>query len=73
MPEMKSFLISPPVKEEMDAQANQEPRPIPVIITLNESKAHPDEVLEPSRNASMKSLRRERSIAGTAISISSRA
>jgi serine protease AprX len=51
MPQMKTFLISPPVREEMEAQrsAPAEPKPIPVIITLNESKDHPDASLEPAR------------------------
>ncbi|HEY4086082.1 MAG TPA: S8 family peptidase [Bryobacteraceae bacterium] len=49
---MKSFLISPPVQEEIDQQANARqttPTPIPVIITLNESKTDPAAGVEPSR------------------------
>jgi serine protease AprX len=48
MPEMKSFLVSPPVREAMQAQTA--PQPIPVIITLNESKDHPELGMTGSRD-----------------------
>src|SRR5690242_14313211 len=45
--QMKSFLISPPVQEEIGRQTK--PEPIPVIVTLNESKTDPAAGVEPSR------------------------
>jgi serine protease AprX len=40
-PQLKSFLISPPVRKQMDAQDPAHPAPIAVIITMRESKAEP--------------------------------
>jgi len=40
-PQLKSFLVSPPVRKEMDAQDPAHPAPIPVIITLRQSKTDP--------------------------------
>ena len=40
-PQLKSFLISPPVRKEMEAQDPARPAPIAVIITLVESKTDP--------------------------------
>jgi serine protease AprX len=41
-PQLKSFLISPPVRAEMAAQGTAPPSAIPVIITLKESKTEPE-------------------------------
>jgi len=60
MPEMKSFLISPPVREAMQAQTS--PQPIPVIVTLNEPKDHPELGLESSRDR-IKEILQSRKIA----------
>jgi serine protease AprX len=38
-PQMKSFSIAPPVRKEMEAQDPAHPAPIPVIITLWESRS----------------------------------
>ncbi|MEP6715782.1 MAG: S8 family peptidase [Terriglobia bacterium] len=48
---MKTFLISPPVLDEIKAQQVSPggAQPIPVIITLNESKTDPQMALEPAR------------------------
>jgi serine protease AprX len=40
-PQLKSFLVSPPVRQQMDAQDPAHPAPIAVIITLRESKNEP--------------------------------
>jgi len=48
-PHFKSFLISPPVHREMDAQDKAHPQPIAVIITLAESREHPEEGVGPSK------------------------
>jgi serine protease AprX len=60
MPEMKSFLVSPPVREAMQAQTV--PQPIPVIITLNESKDHPELGMTGSRDR-VKQILQSRGIA----------
>ncbi len=41
-PQFKNFLISPPVREAMDAQDQANPKPIPVIITLVERSSGPN-------------------------------
>ncbi|HWC00211.1 MAG TPA: S8 family serine peptidase, partial [Bryobacteraceae bacterium] len=48
-PQFKSYLISPPVRKEMDAQDPAKPEPIPVIVTLIESREHPDAGVGPSK------------------------
>ncbi len=48
-PQLKSFLISPPVQAEMDAQDPAQPQPIPVIITLQESKSEPQSGVLPNK------------------------
>jgi subtilisin family serine protease len=40
-PQLKSFLVSPPVRKEMEAQDPAHPTPIAVIVTLVESKTDP--------------------------------
>jgi serine protease AprX len=40
-PQLKSFLISPPVRKQMDAQDPAHPTPVAVIITLRESQSEP--------------------------------
>ena len=41
-PQFKNFLISPPVREAMDAQDQANPKPVPVIITLVERSSGPN-------------------------------
>jgi subtilisin family serine protease len=48
-PQLKSFLISPPVRAEMDAQDPAHPEPIALIITLQESGTEPQSGVLPSK------------------------
>lgn len=49
--QLKSFLISPPVRKAMARQDPNDPQPIPVIITLSELKQKPEEGIGPSKQA----------------------
>lgn len=42
VPSFKSFVISARVRAEVAAQVGKTPQPIPVIISLRDSKEHPD-------------------------------
>ncbi len=49
-PKFRSFVISPPVRREMEVQAAQaKPAPIPVIISLTESEADPQRGIEAAK------------------------
>ncbi|HUI57705.1 MAG TPA: S8 family peptidase [Bryobacteraceae bacterium] len=48
-PQLKSFLVSPPVRKEMDAQDPAHPTPIAVIITLRQSKTDPSRGVSASK------------------------
>ena len=51
VPSFKSFVVSAPVRREMEAQAREaSPRPIPVIISLRDSKKHPDLGVGPAKD-----------------------
>lgn len=49
--QLKSFLISPPVRKAMEQQDPGKPQPIPVIITLSELKQKPEAGIGPSKQA----------------------
>src|SRR5580704_6929065 len=59
-PSLKRSLISPPVRKEMDAQDATNPKPIPVIIVLAESKESPESGIELSKRL-VKNFLREKS------------
>jgi serine protease AprX len=51
-PKFKSFVISPPVRKEMEKQADKpKAEPIPVIVSLRESKTNPERGVEASKEA----------------------
>ena len=49
-PRLKTFVIAPQVRKEIDAQTGAEqPRPIPLIISLQESRAHPERGIQAAK------------------------
>src|ERR1017187_8968211 len=63
-PQLKSFLISPPVRAEMAAQGTAPPSAIPVIITLKESKTEPERGVAASRQPAGRGVPGEAGLAG---------
>ncbi|MGH9431436.1 MAG: S8 family peptidase [Terriglobia bacterium] len=49
VPSFKSFVISGPLRRQIDAQAGKSPAPIPVIISLRDSKDHPELGVQPAK------------------------
>jgi serine protease AprX len=45
----KNFVVSVPLRREIDAQAGQSPVPIPVIISLRDSAEHPELGVQPAK------------------------
>jgi serine protease AprX len=51
IPSFKSFIVSAPVRRDMEAQSGAAaPKPIPVIISLRDSQEHPELGVGPAKN-----------------------
>ena len=51
-PSLKSFVIAASIQREIDAQAGNPPKRIPIIVCLKDSKEHPESGCRPPRTTS---------------------